>query len=110
MTFWKSFERLLPARLRRTVELRPEEYVAHFARIAEDDPALKALLEFGRYKFAALAADSTDATQPMERRFEAFQRALNLAQFLEDVEHERAVARARFAEFQAQQQQTARSR
>jgi len=101
---FKSFERLLPVRLRKSApELPQQEYVTHFARIAEDDPSLRAVMEFGRYKFALMAADSTDATQPMERRFEAFQRALNLAQFLEDIEQEREAAKRKFVEFQQQQ-------
>ena len=101
MNLWKSFERLLPAALRRSAPEMPHpDYLVHFAQLADDAPAWRAVMEFGRYRFALYAQVSSDTTRPDAERFEAFQRALQQAEFLNKLEEEREFARTKFQQLQ----------
>lgn len=100
MNLWKSFERLLPARLRRTDQTMPDrEYMDLFARITETDPTWRAVMEFGRHKFHQRCV-AIQAMPPGEARTEAVMAMLDLAGFLNELEQEAAAQRQRQAELQ----------
>lgn len=104
MNLWKSFERLLPASLRRETRPLPDaDYVALFAQITDDHPVWRAVLEFHRWKFAERARIVQDRSRRKEERFEAMCSALDLAAFLEELEKERVTMRKYFEEWQQQQ-------
>lgn len=99
---WNSFERLLPAKLRRSAPPLPDpEYLLHFAQITDDTPAWRAVMEFGRYQFARYAQVASDATLPEAHQLAAFRMALWQARFLNQLEEEHAIARTKFQQLQS---------